>query len=64
MRFFFDILFQFDIERVNKNSTRLKTEFLDECNRLELIRHIQDPKLCDDIVKQVQELIKRTYPKQ
>lgn len=56
--------FQFDIERVNKNSSRLKTELLDDCNRLELIRHIKDPALCDEIVKQVQELIKRTYPKQ
>lgn len=37
-------------------------EHLDECNRLELIRHIEDPALCDQIVKQVQELIKRTYP--
>lgn len=58
------IQFQFEIRRVHNNSTKLKLDILDECNRLELIRHIEDPKLCDEIVKHVQELIKRTYPKQ
>lgn len=61
--FSFDF-FKFDVEKVNKNSTRLKTELLDECNRLELIRHIKDPSLCVEIIKQIQELIKQNYPKQ
>lgn len=52
---------QLDIKRINKASTRLDPDHLDECNRLELIRHINDPILCKDIVKQVQELIKRAY---
>lgn len=49
---------------MHNNSTKLKPEILDECNRLELIRYIEDPNLCEEIVKQVKELIKRTYPKQ
>lgn len=49
---------------MHSNSTRLKPEILAECNRLELVRHIQDPNLCDGIVKQVKELIKQAYPKQ
>lgn len=57
-------LFQFDINKVNKASSRLNTGYLEECNRLELIRYIKDPILCDEVVKQTTELIKRTYPKE
>lgn len=53
---------QFDVKAICSHSARLSTEQLDECNRLEIIEHINDPIKCDVLIKHLQELIKKAYP--
>lgn len=37
---------------------------LDECNRLEICLQIEDPAKCPQLVKQVQEIVRRAFPKE
>lgn len=52
---------QFDIKRVNTSANRLQPSQLDSCNRLEIHRQISDPDLCDKLVEQVRELIRKSF---
>lgn len=54
--------FQFDLKLVNTHSGRLAGEKLDECNRLEINKHIDDPIECEKLIVALQELIAKTYP--
>lgn len=54
--------FQFDLKSISRHSGRLAIQKLDECNRLEIIEHINDPVKCDELINRVQELIKAAYP--
>lgn len=58
------VLFQFNLERINKNSSRLSADLLDECNRLEIGVQINDPVRCQQLVKKVQEIVRQTFPKE
>lgn len=57
-------LFQFDLKRVTNHSSRLKVDMLEECNRLEICAQIEDPAECPQLVKQVQEIVRQTFPKE
>lgn len=57
-------LFQFDLKRIVDHPSRLSPELLDDCNRLELAAQIRDPARCQQLVKQVQELVRKTFPKE
>ncbi|XP_013163297.1 PREDICTED: probable glutamate--tRNA ligase, mitochondrial [Papilio xuthus] len=54
---------EFQIDRVSSHPSRLNPDLLEECNRLEIKRQLQDYKLSEKLVDNLQELIKTTYPK-
>lgn len=58
----FVLLFQFDITKVNKNPSRLQHADLEDCNKLEIQRHIDDPILLDQLVEKARQLIENSFP--
>lgn len=52
------------MKRITDHPSRLSPEKLDDCNRLELAAQIRDPARCQQLVKQVQELVRKTFPKE
>lgn len=52
------------MRRITDHPNRLSPELLDDCNRLELAVQIRDPASCQLLVKQVQELVRKTFPKE
>lgn len=57
-------VFQFDLHRINHSSSKLNPELLDEFNRLEIIEHLNDPVKSEELIRNVQHLIEKTYPKE
>ncbi|XP_017011657.2 nondiscriminating glutamyl-tRNA synthetase EARS2, mitochondrial [Drosophila takahashii] len=53
---------KFQIERVNSHPSRLNPELLEDFNRLELAQRLLGKESRLKLVKQVQELVKKTYP--
>lgn len=53
---------QFDINKINVNSSRLNPELLDECNRLEINRQLQDPQQVNELIAEVKTLVIKEYP--
>ncbi|XP_037963909.2 probable glutamate--tRNA ligase, mitochondrial [Plutella xylostella] len=53
---------EFQVEKIQSHPSRLNSALLDECNRLEMKRQLQDPQLTSDLVKRVQELVTTIYP--
>lgn len=53
---------QFNISLVRPFSGRLDSDHLNECNRLELNRQINDPEKCDQLIEQVQNIVRQHYP--
>lgn len=53
---------KFDIGRINSNSSRLNPELLDDLNRLELVKKIENPAECKILIQKVRDLIKEKYP--
>ncbi|XP_001352579.3 probable glutamate--tRNA ligase, mitochondrial [Drosophila pseudoobscura] len=53
---------QFEMERVNAHPSRLSPELLDDLNRLEIGQRLAEPESRLELVKQVQELVKKAYP--
>lgn len=44
------------------NSSRLNPDLLDDCNRQELIQDISDPVASERLIREVIELVTKTYP--
>lgn len=55
---------QFDISLVHSHSGRLAFDYLDNYNRLEIIRQVSDPERCEELVDRVQSLIQKEYPEE
>lgn len=55
---------QFDLKRINTHSSRLSADLLEECNRLEIDVQINDPVCAQEMVRRVQEIIRKTFPKE
>lgn len=53
---------QFDVSKINVNSSRLNPDLLDDCNRQELIQDISDPVASERLIREVIELVTKTYP--
>jgi glutamyl-tRNA synthetase len=53
---------KFDINRINSNSSRLNPELLDDLNRLELIKQLENPQKCEALIKTVRKSVKEKYP--
>lgn len=53
---------QFDVSKINVNSSRLNPDLLDDCNRQELIQDISDPVASERLVLEVIDLVTNTYP--
>lgn len=58
------VLFQFDLKRIHTHSSRLSADLLEECNRLEIGVQMNDPVGRQQLVKQVQEIVRKTFPKE
>lgn len=55
-------LFQFDVSGINTHSGKLMSERLLEFNNLELHRRLSVPEERQELVSEVRELLKTTYP--
>lgn len=53
---------KFDINRINANSSRLNPDLLNDLNRLELSNHVENPEKLKNLIVQVRQLVKETYP--
>ncbi|XP_077283072.1 putative glutamate--tRNA ligase, mitochondrial [Arctopsyche grandis] len=56
-----ELVDQFNIDRVNAHSSKLNSDILTECNRLELIEQVKNPKTLDALIKDVQNLVNVQY---
>ncbi|XP_045453668.1 probable glutamate--tRNA ligase, mitochondrial [Melitaea cinxia] len=52
---------EFHIEKISSHPSRLNPDLLEECNRLELRRHLEDEKLTKSLILNLQNLIKNKY---
>lgn len=57
---FFQI--QFDIKKVNNRPSRLQHSELEDCNKLEIQRQLDDPILAEQLVEVARQLIKDSFP--
>lgn len=57
-------MFQFQIQKVSSHPSRLNPDLLEECNRLEIKRHLKDDDLNKALVSRVRRLITEKYPKE
>lgn len=53
---------EFQIDKISSHPSRLNTDLLDECNRLELRRQLQDDNLKKKLVANLQRKINEKYP--
>lgn len=53
---------QFSVETINSHSGKLMPERLSEFNRLELIRKLRNAQETKELVVQVQNIVKQTFP--
>lgn len=49
---------------MNRTVSILNPDVLEQCNRIELLRHLDDPELRAGIVEQLRELVELEYAKQ
>lgn len=54
---------QFDVSVINSHPSKLNPDLLDQCNRLEIIRQLNDPKGYQKLVSEVINLVKQKYGK-
>lgn len=52
----------FDLGKMGTAASRLQASEIDNCNRLEIQRHIKDPALCTDLVHRVRDFITKSKP--
>lgn len=52
----------FDLKSLNLHPSGLNPELLDQFNRLEIERQVEDPVRCEELVERVRELITKAYP--
>ncbi|CRK97810.1 CLUMA_CG011186, isoform A [Clunio marinus] len=52
----------FDVTLINSNSSRLNPELLGKLNKHELLKHLENPITCKQIIDEVRSLIKNKYP--
>lgn len=57
-----ELIEKFDINRINSNSSRLNPDLLNDLNRLDLARKIENPEQCQMLIQKVRALIKERYP--
>ncbi|XP_072935555.1 nondiscriminating glutamyl-tRNA synthetase EARS2, mitochondrial [Epargyreus clarus] len=55
---------EFQIDKVSSHPSRLNPDLLEECNRLEIKRQLQDEELTKTIVTKVQKLVTEKYPEE
>ncbi|KAG6456882.1 hypothetical protein O3G_MSEX010017 [Manduca sexta] len=53
---------EFKIDKVSSHPSRLNADLLEECNRLEIKRRLQDSALSQQLITQLQKLINEKYP--
>lgn len=53
---------QFDIKKVNNRPSRLQHFELEDCNKLEIQRQLDDPILAEQLVEEARQLIKNAFP--
>lgn len=56
--------FQFQIRKISSHPSRLNPDLLEECNRLEIKRHLKDENLTKALITNVQNLVTQKYPKE
>lgn len=55
---------QFNVKKINAHSSRLNSDMLRDCNRIELMNQINDQKECKKLIIKMRSLIKLRYPKE
>lgn len=53
---------KFNLDRTNSHSSRLNPDLLDDLNRLELVKQLEDPSKCTEIINTVRDLVKERFP--
>lgn len=53
---------KFDVNRINSNSSRLNPDLLDQLNRLQLIKQLENPKSFKDLIEKVRQIVTAKYP--
>ncbi|XP_034840954.1 nondiscriminating glutamyl-tRNA synthetase EARS2, mitochondrial [Maniola hyperantus] len=54
----------FQLKKISSHPSRLNPDLLEECNRLEIKRHLKDENLTKALITNVQNLVTQTYPKE
>lgn len=57
-----NLIKNFDINRINSNSSRLNPDLLDDLNQQELSNRIHDPEECKKLIVTLRNMIKEKYP--
>lgn len=57
-----DLIKKFDITRINSNSSRLNPDLLDDLNKLQLGKCLEDPEKSKELIEKVRQMIKEKYP--
>ena len=55
---------QFQINKISSHPSRLNSDLLEECNRLEIKRQLKHEKSTDLLINKLQSLIKEKFPKE
>lgn len=55
-------IFQFDIKKINVNSSQLNPECLEECNRLALMERMKNPASQAEIIDEVKSMVEKAFP--
>lgn len=58
------ISLQFQINKISSHPSRLNPDLLEECNRLEIKRQLNEENLTQSLINKLQTLIKDKYPKE
>ncbi|XP_059049169.1 probable glutamate--tRNA ligase, mitochondrial [Achroia grisella] len=59
-----DLAQEFQIDRISSRPSRLNPDLLEECNRLEIKRQLQDEQLSKQLSSKLEKLIVEKYPEQ
>ncbi|CAG5053756.1 unnamed protein product [Parnassius apollo] len=59
-----ELINEFQVNKISSHPSRLNPDLLQECNRLEIKRRLQDDKLAEELINNLQDLIKKTYPQE
>ncbi|KAM3960156.1 nondiscriminating glutamyl-tRNA synthetase EARS2, mitochondrial-like [Aphomia sociella] len=55
---------EFQVDKISSHPSRLNPDLLEECNRLEIKRQLQDENLSQELANKLQKLIEAKYPGQ